>query len=193
MDWSHHLQINQMLLNCGKFSFFCFPCSISALCPTQSGSEQNTAQSKHAEQSTSSAVCRAPTKCNQTVTCNATFAYREGFPPLCAPPSAPGTMCVCSPCHQKFWPTFFSHLHVFFPGCILPPCLLDGPGIPIILPLSHLFQQEQLCRETVGWGRHFTCKVQEKAVIYFWQLSSGFHSRSKLVPLPELWDLRLEC
>lgn len=48
-----------MLLNCGKFSFFCFPCSISALCPTQSGSEQNTAQSKHAEQSTSSVVLQS--------------------------------------------------------------------------------------------------------------------------------------
>lgn len=40
--------------------------------------------------------------------------------------------------------TFFPHLDVLLAGNILPPGLLDGPGIAVKLAIPRLLQQEEL-------------------------------------------------
>lgn len=196
MDWSYQLQIIQIL-------HFCLPCSICAISVLLSLAliwEKNTGQSKrsvHAEHQPHQWYLRGPTKCNhsETFTCNATSATeRERFPsPLC-PPLLFLEPCVCVKSLPSEVLTYLllSSAHIFS----WPRISSRPSGWP--WHSHHTSSLSSLLTETAvqgdsGWVKHFTCKVQEKAVFYFQQLSSGFHSRWKLVPFPQMWDLRLEC
>ena len=44
-------------------------------------------------------------------------------------------------------PTFLPHLDVLADSDVFAPCLLDDPSVTIVLPLSHLLQQEELQKE----------------------------------------------
>lgn len=48
--------------------------------------------------------------------------------------------------------TFFPHLDVLLAGHVLPPGLLDGPGVAVKLALPGLLQQEELQGRTDGRG-----------------------------------------
>lgn len=191
MDWSYQLQMIQIL-------HFCLPCSICAISVLLSlaliwEKKHWAVQEICACRASILGVQQSAITPRHLPAMQLLLQRGRDFLPLCVSP-----FCSWNPVCVKSLPSeVLTYLLLSSARIFSWPRISSRPsGWPWhshrTSSLSSLLT-ETAVQGNSGWVKHFTCKVQEKAVFYFQQLSSGFHSRWKLVPFPQMWDLRLEC